>query len=120
MTDAPPLDERSARSRAPAGVDFESFYLAHRVRVFRALVVVTREVHRRRGVGAALVRQDLGAVGPGRADAGPGGLSVPDRAERMVPCLAADRAGPPVRPGGAGAGDRTRARSRPRREWLLL
>src|SRR5947207_9248346 len=45
MPDAPPLAERSARSRPPAGADFESFYLAHRVRLFRALVVVTRDVH---------------------------------------------------------------------------
>ena len=27
------------------GADFESFYLAHRVRLFRALVVVTRDAH---------------------------------------------------------------------------
>ena len=45
MTDAPPLAERSARSRPPPDGDFESFYLAHRVRLFRALVVVTRDVH---------------------------------------------------------------------------
>ena len=45
MTDAPPLAERTARSRPPAGADFESFYLAHRLRLFRAMVVVTRDVH---------------------------------------------------------------------------
>ncbi len=45
MTDAPPLAERSARSRSPASADFESFYQAHRIRLFRALVVVTRDVH---------------------------------------------------------------------------
>jgi len=44
MTDAPPLAERSAGTPA-TGPDFESFYLAQRVRLFRALVVITRDVH---------------------------------------------------------------------------
>lgn len=45
MTDAPPLAERSAGTLPVDGEDFESFYLAHRVGLFRALVVVTRDVH---------------------------------------------------------------------------
>jgi RNA polymerase sigma factor (sigma-70 family) len=45
MTDAPPLTERPTPSLEASPVDFEAFYLAHRVRVFRALVVVTRDVH---------------------------------------------------------------------------
>ena len=45
MTDAPPLAERSARTSPDSLGDFESFYLANRVRLFRALVVVTRDVH---------------------------------------------------------------------------
>jgi RNA polymerase sigma factor (sigma-70 family) len=45
MTDAPPLAERSARTPLEPAADFESFYLANRVRLFRALVVVTRDVH---------------------------------------------------------------------------
>jgi RNA polymerase sigma factor (sigma-70 family) len=45
MTDAPPLAERSARAPLSSSGDFESFYLAHRVRLFRALVVVTRDLH---------------------------------------------------------------------------
>jgi RNA polymerase sigma factor (sigma-70 family) len=44
MTDAPPLAERSAGTPA-TGPAFESFYLAQRVRLFRALVVITRDVH---------------------------------------------------------------------------
>jgi RNA polymerase sigma-70 factor (ECF subfamily) len=44
MTDAPPLAERSAGTPPVTSADFESFYLAHRVRLFRALVVVTRDV----------------------------------------------------------------------------
>src|SRR6266511_1613592 len=43
MTDAPTVAERSSPPASPA--EFESFYLAHRVRLFRALVVVTRDVH---------------------------------------------------------------------------
>jgi RNA polymerase sigma factor (sigma-70 family) len=45
MTDAPQLAERSARTPSEPAPDFESFYLANRVRLFRALVVVTRDVH---------------------------------------------------------------------------
>jgi RNA polymerase sigma factor (sigma-70 family) len=45
MRDIPPVAERPARPPPTAESDFESFYLAHRVRVFRALVVVTRDVH---------------------------------------------------------------------------
>ena len=45
MTDAPSLAERSARTPPETAADFESFYLATRVRLFRALVVVTRDVH---------------------------------------------------------------------------
>ena len=47
MTDARRLTERPAGAAAAAsgGIDFEAFYLAHRVRLFRALVVVTRDVH---------------------------------------------------------------------------
>src|SRR6266540_3284133 len=45
MTDAPPLAERSAGTPPVTNADFEAFYLAHRVRLFRALVVVTRDVH---------------------------------------------------------------------------
>src|SRR6266511_6050332 len=45
MTDAPSLAERSAGSPPVTNEDFEAFYLAHRVRLFRALVVVTRDVH---------------------------------------------------------------------------
>jgi len=51
MTDAPPLAERSAVTTPVTGADFESFYLAHRVRLFRALVVVTRDVHAAEEVG---------------------------------------------------------------------
>src|SRR6266498_2854907 len=45
MTDAPSLAERSAGSPPVTNEDFEAFYLAHRVNLFRALVVVTRDVH---------------------------------------------------------------------------
>jgi RNA polymerase sigma factor (sigma-70 family) len=45
MTDAPLLAERSAGTPPVIGADFESFYLAHRVKLFRALVVLTRDVH---------------------------------------------------------------------------
>lgn len=44
MTDAPPLSERSSPSPHDQA-DFESFYLANTGRLFRALVVVTRDVH---------------------------------------------------------------------------
>jgi RNA polymerase sigma factor (sigma-70 family) len=44
MTDVPLLAERAAQPLSESVVDFESFYLAHRVRLFRALVVVTRDV----------------------------------------------------------------------------
>jgi RNA polymerase sigma factor (sigma-70 family) len=44
MFDAPPLAERSAGTPAVTG-DFESFFVAHRVKLFRALVLVTRDVH---------------------------------------------------------------------------
>jgi RNA polymerase sigma factor (sigma-70 family) len=44
MNEAPPVAERSSRPPR-ATSEFESFYLAHRVRLFRALVVVTRDVH---------------------------------------------------------------------------
>jgi RNA polymerase sigma-70 factor (ECF subfamily) len=45
MTDAPALAQPSAGTLPVATADFESFYLANRVRLFRALVVVTRDVH---------------------------------------------------------------------------
>jgi RNA polymerase sigma factor (sigma-70 family) len=45
MTDAPALAEPSAGTLPVATPDFESFYLANRVRLFRALVVVTRDAH---------------------------------------------------------------------------
>src|SRR6266702_5462864 len=45
MADAPPLTERPTPSLEASPVEFEAFYLAHRVRLFRALVVVTRDVH---------------------------------------------------------------------------
>src|SRR6266516_6241918 len=45
MTDAQSLAERSASPPTAPTVDFESFYLANRVRLFRALVVVTRDAH---------------------------------------------------------------------------
>jgi RNA polymerase sigma factor (sigma-70 family) len=45
MTDAPPLADRSIGTPQTAEGDFEAFYLAHRVRVFRALVMVTRDAH---------------------------------------------------------------------------
>jgi RNA polymerase sigma factor (sigma-70 family) len=45
MTDAPSLAERPVSPPTASTVDFESFYLAHRVRLFRALVVVTRDTH---------------------------------------------------------------------------
>jgi RNA polymerase sigma-70 factor (ECF subfamily) len=45
MTEAPPLAERSGSRPHVADTDFESFYLGQRVRLFRALVVVTRDVH---------------------------------------------------------------------------
>jgi RNA polymerase sigma factor (sigma-70 family) len=44
MIDVPPVAEESfLRPSRPA--DFDSFYLAHRVRLFRGLVVMTRDVH---------------------------------------------------------------------------
>jgi DNA-directed RNA polymerase specialized sigma24 family protein len=45
MTDAPPLIEHSPRSSSELITDFESFYLVNRVRLFRAHLVVTRDVH---------------------------------------------------------------------------
>jgi RNA polymerase sigma factor (sigma-70 family) len=45
MRDAPPLAQRPAQPPPAADEDFESFYLVHRLRLFRALVVVTRDVH---------------------------------------------------------------------------
>jgi len=45
VTDAPPLAERPARTPPEPFADFESFYLDNRVLLFRALVVVTRDVH---------------------------------------------------------------------------
>jgi RNA polymerase sigma factor (sigma-70 family) len=45
MTDAPPLADRSAGTPPIIETEFETFYLSHRVRLFRALVVVTRDVH---------------------------------------------------------------------------
>jgi RNA polymerase sigma factor (sigma-70 family) len=45
MSDAPPLAQRSPPPPSTSRAEFESFYLAHRVRLFRALVVVTRDVH---------------------------------------------------------------------------
>src|SRR5439155_7858655 len=45
MTDAPTLAEPSAGTPPVTGADFEPFYRAHRVRLFRALVLVTRDPH---------------------------------------------------------------------------
>jgi RNA polymerase sigma factor (sigma-70 family) len=47
MTDAPPLTERTTETPTVAGdgSGFAAFYTVHRVRLFRALVVVTRDVH---------------------------------------------------------------------------
>ena len=45
MTDAPTLAEPSAGTPAVTGADFEPFYQAHRDRLFRALVLVTRDPH---------------------------------------------------------------------------
>jgi len=45
MIDVPPVARPSARRSPESAADFESFYLVHRVRLFRALVVVTRDVH---------------------------------------------------------------------------
>jgi DNA-directed RNA polymerase specialized sigma24 family protein len=45
MTDALPLAERSAEMPPVTGADIESLYVSHPVRLFRALVVVTRDVH---------------------------------------------------------------------------
>ena len=39
------LDLEAPSESSPQPADFESFYLAHRNRLFRALVVVTRDVH---------------------------------------------------------------------------
>jgi hypothetical protein len=44
MRDAPPLERLSKEPSPAAEPDFESFYLTHQVRLFRALVVVTRDV----------------------------------------------------------------------------
>lgn len=44
MRDALQLERRPARPARVAEPDFESFYRAHRGRLFRALVVVTRDV----------------------------------------------------------------------------
>src|SRR5438093_78651 len=45
MIEVPPVAERSAQPSPASAADFESFYLDHRARLFRALVVVTRDVH---------------------------------------------------------------------------
>jgi len=45
MTDAPPLTAAPVGTPSVANDGFESFYLTHRVRLFRALVSVTRDVH---------------------------------------------------------------------------
>ena len=45
MRDALPLAERSAGTSPATEGGFELFYLAHRVRLFRALVTVTRDTH---------------------------------------------------------------------------
>jgi RNA polymerase sigma factor (sigma-70 family) len=45
MTQAPPVAERSTQPPPSPEADFEAFYLAQRARLFRALVVVTRDVH---------------------------------------------------------------------------
>jgi RNA polymerase sigma factor (sigma-70 family) len=45
MTDAPPLIRRSAGTAPVVAGEFESFYLTNRVKLFRALVAVTRDVH---------------------------------------------------------------------------
>jgi len=45
MIDVPPVARPSAQRSPESAADFESFYLVHRVRLFRALVVVTRDVH---------------------------------------------------------------------------
>src|SRR6266496_5580483 len=45
MTDAPTVAERTSPPPPTSAAEFETFYLAHRVRLFRALVVVTRDVH---------------------------------------------------------------------------
>jgi DNA-directed RNA polymerase specialized sigma24 family protein len=44
MRDALPLERRPIQPARAAEADFESFYLEHRVRLFRALVVVTRDL----------------------------------------------------------------------------
>jgi RNA polymerase sigma factor (sigma-70 family) len=44
MHDAPPLERRPTEPSLAAEPDFESFYLTHQVRLFRALVVVTRDL----------------------------------------------------------------------------
>jgi RNA polymerase sigma-70 factor (ECF subfamily) len=44
MSEVQTLTEHRERPAASPGMDFESFYLAHRLRLFRALVVVTRDV----------------------------------------------------------------------------
>jgi RNA polymerase sigma factor (sigma-70 family) len=45
MPDAQSVAERSAGNPLATDVGFEPFYLAHRVRLFRALVTVTRDAH---------------------------------------------------------------------------
>jgi RNA polymerase sigma factor (sigma-70 family) len=44
MRDALPLERRPTQPAGAAEADFESFYLEHKVRLFRALVVVTRDL----------------------------------------------------------------------------
>src|SRR5213083_950729 len=45
MANAPLVAQGSSRPASDSPEDFESFYLRHRSRLFRALVVVTRDVH---------------------------------------------------------------------------
>jgi RNA polymerase sigma factor (sigma-70 family) len=45
MTDAPTLAGPSAGTPPISAREFEDFYLSHRILLFRALVVVTRDVH---------------------------------------------------------------------------
>jgi RNA polymerase sigma factor (sigma-70 family) len=45
MSHEPLVAERSTQPPAAGDADFEAFYLAHRVRLFRALLLVTRDVH---------------------------------------------------------------------------
>jgi RNA polymerase sigma factor (sigma-70 family) len=45
MANAPPVAEGSTSPTTDSSEDFEVFYQRHRIRLFRALVVVTRDVH---------------------------------------------------------------------------